>query len=205
MYTIECRIGFGKSDIGYLSYGTTGWLKTKDNEVRQCKCVGAKWGTKENTTGCSNGSAAIYEWKVAGIKEHMHGSMSRLPIGVIYTNVQDAQHGGTDEARKIGEMESNSTISIKDFLTAKYGLEAGCFRMQGTWDNILSLKTYSANPDNTVSLLATDFEITLDGNGIDIAVPLLDEPADGQRRFATRKEAYESMTPLFVHTLDEDE
>lgn len=201
MTTIECALGFGTTNISYLSYGTIGWVKTKDNEVRQCKCLGAKWVKKEDPKY----GFAKYEWKVAGMKEHQFGSASRLPIGIIYTNEQDAQRGGADGAIKIGEMKHNNNVSVHNFLMRKYGLAKDCFYMGGTWSNFLTLRTYSSNKDHTTSLRDTEFEIVVDKDGLDIIIPMLEGAVNGVRRYPTAEKAYASMKPLKVYSLDDDE
>ena len=192
--TIECELGLGTTNVNYVAYGTIGWLKTKDNEVRQCKCVGAKV-VKAHFQ---------YEWKVAGIKEHQFGSSNRLALGIIYQTERGAQHGDTYHGTA-DEMKPNRKLSVHTLLKAKYGLSDGCFHMGGTWNNFLTLQTYAVMKDHTCRRLDTDFDIIIDENGVDIVVPMLDGEVNGVRRYPTSEKAYASMKPLKTYSLDDEE
>lgn len=199
---IECGKVFGSTDFEYLACGTIGWLKTINNEVRQCKCVGAKLVQDKDDY-----AHLEYEWKVAGIKEHLFGTFNTLDYGRIFLTEYDAQHGSVDGycANKKGIMTPNRKISFHQYLMRKYGLTKDCFEFHGVWYDFVSLSTYGVMKDHTIRLLDTDFDIIVNESGVDIIVPLLDGGVNGKRRYPTKEKAYSSMKPLRSFSLDDDD
>lgn len=191
--------------IKFVRFGTIGYVKTTDNEVRQCKCLGGK--TMPTKEGGSVHSIQ-YEWKVAGYKEHFFTfSPSRISIGRIYIDEVSAQRGGASEncPTQKGEMTAIATFPIFNYLINKYGMSVDCFKCTGTWYNCFHIETYAKFKDNTTGLRATDFEVIIDENGIDCRVPMLDGAVNGIRRFPTAEDAYAAMKPLKTYSLDDDE
>lgn len=203
MNYIEVARLFGSSDISYVVYGTIGYLKTKDNEIRQCKCLGAKWTSNDD---CRSNGNPLYEWKVAGMQEHQFGSVSRLDCGIIYKTEQDAQRGGSSGPTKNGEMFPNRVVSVHEFLMRKYGLENDSFKFCGTWNDILYIETYTLMKDHTIQLCRTEFEIEVTKDGIDMTIPFLEGPVGGKaKRYATKEQAYKAQKPMKVYILDDDD
>lgn len=189
-----------RPELKYVPFGTIGYVKTINNEVRQCKCLGAKWELGKDSLA----HVPTYEWKVAGIKEHQFGSASRLAIGIIYKTEIDAQKGGARGATKIGELYASATFPIFNYLINKYGMSVDCFECIGAWSHCLHISTYLCNKDHTVSLCKTDFEVLIDENGIDCRIPMLEGVVNGVRRYPTAEKAYAAMKPLKTYSLDDD-
>lgn len=197
-----------RPEMKYIPFGTIGYVKTTNNEVRQCKCLGGK--TMLMKEGASLHSIQ-YEWKVAGYKDHFFTfSPCCLSIGHIYMDEVSAQRGSADTeyGNQIGEMSLSKkglTFPIFDYLIKKYGMDVKCFNTMGTWNDCFHIETYSSNKDHTTSLRGTDFEVVVDENGIDCRVPMLDGVVNGIRRYPTAEKAYASMKPLKTYSLDDDE
>lgn len=192
-------------EMRYIPFGTIGYVKTTNNEVRQCKCLGGKtMPMKED----ENLHSIQYEWKVAGYKEHFFTfSSCNLSIGRIYMDEVSAQRG-TAETRygsQKGEMTFSRTFPIFKYLINKYGMSVDCFKTMGTWNNCFYIETYAKFKDNTTGRRATDFEVIVDENGIDCRVPMLDGEVNGIHRYPTAEKAYASMKPLKTYSLDDDE
>lgn len=191
-------------EIKFVRFGTMGYVKTTDNEVRQCKCLGGK--TMPMKEGGSLHSIQ-YEWKVAGYKEHFFTfSPSRISIGRIYIDEVSAQRGGASEncPTQKGEMTAVAMFPIFNYLINKYGMSVDCFKATGTWGNCFHIETYAKFKDNTTGRRATDFEVIVDENGIDCRVPMLDGEVNGIHRYPTAEKAYASMKPLKTYSLDDD-
>lgn len=189
----------------YIPFGTIGYVKTINNEVRQCKCLGGR--TKCVKEGNDRYSIQ-YEWKVAGYKEHFFTfSPCCLPIGHIYKDEVSAQRGTADTkyGNKMGEMERGQIFPIFNYLINKYGMDVKCFDLVGTFNDMFGIKTYAKLKDNTTRLRSTDFEVIVDENGIDCRIPMLDGEVDGIRRYPTEEKAYDAMKPLKVYLLDDDD
>lgn len=193
----------------YIKYGTIGWLKTTNGDVRQCRCVGTKWKI-------SNSSIAtpIYEWEVAGIDTHCIGTASRLfqndnkVKGIIYTDFESAKLGKSYESliEQYNEMRANDEFYIVSDLVHRYGAEGLVTLQQSCYGyHYIQLSTYGINKDKSVCLYDTDFEVLLDKNGIRTYVPLLEGKVDGKRRYASKKAAYAAIEPIKVYTFDEEE
>lgn len=202
MTAIECKIGFGTSNIDYVRYGTIGWLKTTNNEIRQCKCMGAIWET--NKGGYLK---PTYEWKVAGITEHQFGGHCNLEIGTIYQTEKYAQHGYSSyHSCAGGLLQYNGVLSVHGAMHKKYGIDINkCIRMSGTWDNILSLQCYGISVNNAIALYPTAFNIKLDKEGIDVYIPMLDGCVDNKHRYPTYELAQAACKPLKTYLLEEDD
>lgn len=201
--------GFFKPELAYVPFGTIGYVKTTDNEIRQCKCLGAKWVEGNEKIG-NIPLYPQYEWKVAGIREHQFSKSvpSRLPHGIIYTTEEYAQRGSSATSyacAQKGELNPTAVFPIFNYLINKYGLKANNFKVFGSTYECLEIKTYTKNKDHTTSLRETDFEVFIDENGIDCRIPMLEGPVNGIRRYATAEKAYASMKPLKVYSLDDDE
>lgn len=194
---IKCEKRIGSTNIYYLAWGTIGWLKTRDNEIRQCKCVGAKLKRDK----CSWCSSLQYEWKVAGIKEHQYGTENTLSNGTIYTTEQYAQCGASNGVIGDGIMTTNRVFSLHEYLIRQYGLTTDCFKLEFGWNNTFTLRTYGIMKDHTIRLLDTDFDIIINNKGIDVVVPFL----DNMRRYPTAEKAFSSMKPLKVYSLDDED
>lgn len=194
-----------RPEMRYIPFGTIGYVKTTNNEVRQCKCLGGK------TMPMKDGESMHdirYEWKVAGYKEHFFTfSSCCLSIGHIYMDEVSAQRGTADTkyGNQKGQMTFTRTFPIVACLIEKYGMDVNCFKTTGTWNDCFHIETYSSNKDHTTSLRRTDFEVVVDENGIDCRVPMLDGVVDGIHRYPTAEKAYASMKPLKTYSLDDDE
>lgn len=194
-------------EFNYIPFGTIGYVKTTDNEVRQCKCLGGK--TMPVKDGESLHSIQ-YEWKVAGYKEHFFTfSCCCLSIGHIYKDEISAQRGSSNNncGNQKGEMtftENGRVFPIFNYLIKKYGMDVNCFKCTGTWSNLFHIETYAKFKDNTTGLMNTDFEVIIDENGIDCCIPMLDGEVNGIRRFPTAEKAYAAMKPLKTYLLDDD-
>lgn len=197
-----------KPEMKYIPFGTIAYVKTTNNEVRQCKCLGGK--TMPIQEG-KNEHKIQYEWKVAGYKEHFFTfSSCCIPIGHIYMDEVSAQRGSaeTKYGNKKGELtfsENGRTFPIFNYLINKYGMSVDCFKVKGTFYDLFHIETYAKFKDNTTSLINTDFEVIVDENGIDCRVPMLEGFVDGSRRYPTAEDAYAAMKPLKTYTLDDDE
>lgn len=203
MYIITANMF--RPEMKYIPFGTIGYVKTTNNEVRQCKCLGGK--TMPMKEG-ENLHSIQYEWKVAGYKEHFFTfSSCCLSIGHIYKDEVSAQRGTADVkyGDKKGEMTCFGTFPIFNYLINKYGMSVDCFKLEGTWNHCFHIETYAKFKDNTTGRRATDFEVIVDENGIDCRVPMLEGVVDGIRRYPTAEKAYASMKPLKTYSLDDDE
>lgn len=192
-------------EMKYIPFGTIGFVKTIDNEVRQCKCLGGK------TMPMKEGEdlySIKYEWKVAGYKEHFFTfSDCCISIGRIYIDEITAQRGSANvnAPTQIGNMKFFKTFPIFAHLINKYGMSTKCFKASGTWNNCFQIETYASFKNNTIGLKDTDFEVIIDENGIDCRVPMLDGAVNGIRRYPTPEKAYASMKPLKTYLLDDDD
>lgn len=194
-----------KPYIKYIPYGTIGYVKTINNDVRQCKCLGGKSKLKREDIG---EHVIEYEWKVAGYKEHFFTFCpSRLEIGIIYVDEMSAQRGSADinGASKIGELVKNDVFPIFHHLINKYGMSVDCFRLSGTWNQCFSVSTYAKFKNNTTGLVSTDFQVIIDKSGIDCVIPMLDGSVNGIHRYPTAEKAYAAMKPLPVYNLDDED
>lgn len=197
-----------RPEMKYIPFGTIAYVKTTDNEVRQCKCLGGK--TMPMEEGGSLHSIR-YEWKVAGYKEHFFTfSSCCLSIGRIYKDEISAQRGTADTkyGNSKGELkfsENGRVFPIFNYLINKYGMSVNCFKLEGTWSSCFHVETYAKFKDNTTGLRATDFEVIVDENGIDCRIPMLDGEVNGIRRFPTAEDAYAAMKPLKTYSLDDDD
>lgn len=197
-----------RPEMMYIPFGTIGYVKTTNNDVRQCKCLGGK--TMPMTEGGDMHSIQ-YEWKVAGYKEHFFTfSSCNISIGHIYVDEVSAQRGTaeTKYGGQKGEMtftKSGRVFPIFNYLINKYGMSVDCFKLRGTWDDCFQISTYSSNKDHTTSLRSTDFEVVVDENGIECRIPMLDGKVNGIHRYPTAEKAYASMKPLKTYSLDDDE
>lgn len=197
-----------RPEIKFFPYGTIAYVKTTDNEVRQCKCLGGKTIPMEEGGGLHS---IQYEWKVAGYKEHFFTfSSCCLSIGHLYKNEISAQRGRADMkyGNQKGELtftENGRVFPIFNYLINKYGMSVNCFNLQGSWNELLHIETYVKLKDNTTELRATDFEVIVDENGIDCHIPMLDGKVNGIRRFPTAEGAYAAMKPLKTYLLDDDD
>lgn len=186
MKKIEVSPYSNSSVISYVAYGTIGYLKM-DKEIRQCKCVGAKW---------IDGHPR-YEWKVAGIKEHQFGSACILECGIIYKTEVGAQRGKD-------EMTDNREVSVQEYMMRKYGLGRECFRR--TSISSLTIVTYTLLTNHTIEKWTTEFEIEVTKDGIDMTIPFLEGAVNGMaKRYATAEEAYKAQQPLKVYSLDDED
>lgn len=191
--------------MNYIPFETIGYVKTTNNEVRQCKCLGGH--LKPIEVGKTDYSIQ-YEWKVAGYKEHFFTfSSCCLSIGHIYKDEVSAQRGTADVkyGNQKGEMTCFCTFPIFNYLIQKYGMDVKCFKLEGTWSNRFHIETYTSNQNHTTCLRHTDFDVVIDENGIDAIVPMLEGAVDGIRRYPTAEKAYASMKPLKTYSLDDDE
>lgn len=185
--------------FNYIPYGTIGFVRTNNNEIRMCKMVGATLKKNENNCGAYQ---LYYEWKVAGIKPHQFTfSTCELTIGTIYRSEIGAQQGGASADR----MKCTSSIRIAEYLRNKYGMSKECFSLGGTWYKLFSIETYGVMTNHTIARKPTDFDIVVDENGISVSVPMLDGCVDGVRRYPTYDAAYKAMKPLKVYSLDDDD
>lgn len=194
-----------RPEIKFVPFGTIGYVKTIDNEVRQCKCLGGKTIPTKEVETCY---AIQYEWKVAGYKEHFFTfSPSRISIGRIYVDEVSAQRGCASEygPTQNGEMTATTKFPIFNYLINKYGMSVNCFKVTGTWNNCFHIETYAKFDDNTTGLRETDFEVIIDENGIDCCIPMLEGNVNGIQRFPTEEDAYAAMKPLKVYLLDDEE
>ena len=197
-----------RPEMTYIPFGTIGYVKTTNNEVRQCKCLGGK---SKRIKEDGEVHEIEYEWKVAGYKEHFFTfSSCCLSIGHIYVDEVSAQRGSADTkyGNQKGEMtftNSGCVFHIFNYLIEKYGMSTDCFKLSGTWHNLFHIETYAKFKDHTTKRKATDFEVVVDENGIDCRVPMLDGEVNGIHRYPTAEKAYASMKPLKTYTLDDDD
>lgn len=201
---LEVSMACGTTDISYIAYGTIGYVKTTDNEVRQCKCIATRWIDNKNT----NFLKRQFEWKVAGYKEHFFTfSTYRLSIGNIYLTEEFAQRGTADKygVCENKRMNTNRNVSVHGYLMEKYGMTKDCFDVDGIFDNILLIKTYATMEDGTIKLLPSDIEIVADKDGFRIGIPMLDGSVNGIHRYPTFEKACAASKPLKVYFLDDDE
>lgn len=192
-----------RPEMKYIPFGTIGYVKTTNNEVRQCKCLGGKTIPK----GGGSLHSIQYEWKVAGYSEHFFTfSCSYISLGRIYIDEVSAQRGLSSEfcPTQKGEMTFTNTFPIFKYLINKYGMSVDCFKNSGTFGTCFQIETYANVTNNTTELRATDFEVIVDENGIDCRIPMLDGEVKGVRRFPTAEDAYAAMKPLKTYLLDDD-
>lgn len=197
---LKCNKVFNTGSINYVGYGTIGWLKTKDNKVRQCRCIGARLVPPKPNYGCST---IEYEWEIAGLQEHEFGTYFKVNSGLLYLKEEYAQNGSATDENWSGLMMPNRTFLIHSFIK-KYGLDNRCVQFGGPYYNLLKIQTFASFRDGTCRLVDTDFEIALDEDGLDIIVPMLDGWVDGKHRYATEEECYASKKPLEVYLFDDD-
>lgn len=181
----------------FIAYGTIGYLRTANNEVRQCVCLG---GHSIPSLQQQGRHEMEYEWKVAGFNEHFTTrSVSRLSIGIIYDSESAAKRGTyrADVPAQIGELKTNLKVNLYEILNSKYGLSRNCVKLGGTWDDLFSLHCYGVCTDNSVKTFSTDFEIFVIEDGVEIIVPHLDK----NLRYPTKEQAYNAMAPCKTYLL----
>lgn len=199
-----------------IPFGTIGWLKTSNNEVRQCKCVGAKWRTQSSMTP----SAPIFEWKVAGIKEHVFSACCEVKKSVSYTNnevitnpltgkiytTREYANNGSLSSKSEGQMVKTLYVNLIDILKAEYNLDDALI-VTNVYDHIresVGVKGYRINPDNSISIASLNYlemEIVMDKNGIHIIIP---DFLNG-KVFTTIEQAKANQRMLPTYTFDDDE
>lgn len=196
----------------YVPYGTIGYVKTINNEVRQCMCLGGK---ANPYYGFSEPLLVInYEWKVAGYEKHFFTNKPFLiSIGAIYSDEQSAQNGSAVSSPYKNTIGLYDEIDILGFLAGKYGISEDNISFKWFSETnpdysvhvikALGLETYHINSDRTLEMKETDFEISVGKNGVECVVPMLEGEVNGERRFAMEGEAYESAKPLKTYLLGE--
>lgn len=198
--------------IPYIEYGTIGWLKTMNGEVRQCKCVGFKF--VENFPYCK----IQYKWSIAGIAgkdSSVVGTESRITTGadefrgIIYSDFNSARFGRglPNVIPQENEMLPNAKFYVAADLVNRYHVVTDNIELkQDDYGNkYLNLFAYGINKDRSVTRYLTGFDIVMDKNGIRSCVPMLDGRVDGIHRYATKESAYAAIEPIKVYTFDEEE
>ena len=190
-----------RGDLSYVPYGTIGWVKTKDNEVRQCKLVGAKWVQDRDCTPLY----PVYEWRVAGIKEHQFGfgKADTIPIGFISKTEHDAQIRAYSSG---GTMNGDGYVDVIPFLKDKYGMQRCCFKFGGgALNENLEVMAYENYPDGSVRLTKVDLDIEVTEKGFDITIPSIEGTDKKRRTYPTREKAIAARRPLKTYTFDDED
>lgn len=181
--------------VEYIPHGTRGYVKTIDNEIRECECLGAIW---------INDYTPQYTWRVAGYKEPICGSASRLPIGIIYQYESDAQIGQSrhNAPSQKGEMTTSCRVNILKLLQNKYGfIGSNSFDYHGTFNDYISINAYKICEDNSIRTIAVEFNVVVNEDGLDIVIPAL----ENNEVYSTEESAVQSTKKLKVIHLGDDE
>lgn len=158
--------------VEYVPIGTIGWLKTKNNEVRQAKLVKIVWD--KNAKGITT---PICEWKIAGIDKHEFGiDWCTIPMGKIYDSEFHAQHGSAVNYSN-GYIRPTQTFDIKTKLTLKYGaFDTDMLDFSAsTISDYLSLVTIELKEDGTLlNNYRTPFCVMINEYGVRVSIPSVD-------------------------------
>ena len=187
--TIADTSSYSKT-IKIIPYGTIGWLKTTENTIHQCKCIGAKWVSP--TDYDNDPSIPLYEWRVAGLPNHIFsfGSVVRTNYNQVYRNYSDekpltfnngvsgniftsreyANNGKLGNLVKDGYMKPTKSVNIVDVMMKQYGFDLDGVNVGY---GFLSLRPYEIWRDNSIKQNGwiTKFELTMDEKGFHLIVP----------------------------------
>lgn len=181
----------------YIEYGTKGFVKTLNGEIRECKCLG---GTLKPQTGWG---VMEYMWKVAGVDEIQHGTKNTIPLGVIYKSLEGATYGtcrGSLANSEPDTMDENGYMFPIPYLAQKYGIGSENVRFIGAHMNIIELKTFLVSRDSKVIEMNTDFNLSVTKDGVTIDIPSV----DNESTFVSSDDAWNSIKPSKVFYLDDD-
>jgi hypothetical protein len=193
-------IGYNKFGVAYVRIGTIGWLKTKKNEVRQCRLEKVTFDYKD----CHNWFTC--EWKVAGFADIMvvkgSGWNTIEGVGVIYTTKEEAEHGSANTLCNNSRFAPNATINIYEKLVERYGeFSTDKIEFDGCWRDCLSITTILMKKNGTMPLWRhTPFNVVADKNGVRVTIPLVDM-GDA---FLTKEAALATYEPLPIFTFDDE-
>lgn len=203
--TIQCSAVANSTEIEYVKYGTMAYVRMAGHEVRACRCLGAKWERPANANSWSRVAVPMYEWEVAGMDKHYFTTGSRLEIGIIYDTAEHAAKGTPNihvySMKPIGELQPNAKFDLADLVASKYGMGSECFsKVDYPFHSEFGVSTYALYKDNTIALRKTDIDITIDENGVNVSIPMIDGRVDGIHRYPTYKAAQAAMQPCKVIT-----
>ena len=197
---IKTKGGFsGATLVEYVPVGTIGWLKTKNNEVRQAKLVKIVW--EKNAKGMTT---PICEWKIAGIDKHEFGiDWCTIPMGKIYDSEFHAQHGSAVDYSN-GYIQPTETFNIETKLTLKYGaFDRNRLNFSsGVSSNFLGLVTIGLKEDGTLHAnFSTPFCVMINEYGVRVSIPSVDNGT----AFLTLQKAYAAYKPKKSITFEDAE
>lgn len=183
--------------VRYLPYGTIAYLKTKDNEIYQAKLVGIEWQSDHGY------GKPVYEWKVAGHKEHFFGSESKISLGTLYDGEDNAQHGSHDGWQSEGKLDARLCFNMRTALVEKYG-NAIHDLVNVSWDSPFHhfyVYCYALLQSGSIVSSRSEIKIWCDQDGMHISIPRLDD----KQRYLTEEDARKAFKPKKVHTFDDDD
>ena len=197
---IKTKGGFnGSTLVEYVPIGTIGWLKTKNNEVRQAKLVKIVW--EKNAKGMTT---PICEWKIAGIDKHEFGiDWCTIPMGKIYDSEFNAQHGSAVDYSN-GYIRPTQTFDIETKLTLKYGaFDRNRLNFSGTASSsFLGLVTIGLKEDGTMPFCYdTQFCVMINEYGVRVSIPSVDNGT----AFLSLQKAYAAYKPKKSITFEDAE
>lgn len=184
--------------VKYVRVGTIGWLKTINNEVRQCRLERVSFKDRH---------VPILEWKVASVKDTLIGNDWNTinGVGVIYNTKYEAEHGSSNVRCNSSKFTTNDTFDVRKSLIERYGdFSRDMLYDNGycCWDCSLAIHTIKMKDDGTMVLdYNTPFNVVIDKNGVNITIPSVDKG----ERFLTQKAALATYKPLPIYTLDDEE
>ena len=198
---IKTKGGFdGSTLVEYVPIGTIGWLKTKDNKVRQAKLVKIVWDKSEKGI-----TIPICEWKIAGIDYHVFSTdWCTIPtMGKIYDSEFNAQHGSAVH-HSTGYIRPTETFNIETKLVLKYGAfdrNRLNFSYSASSD-FLGLVTIGLKEDGTFPLYyETPFCIMINEYGVHVSIPSVDNGT----AFLSFQKAYAAYKPNKSITFEDAE
>lgn len=182
--------------VRYLPCGTIAYLKTKDNEIYQAKLMGIKW-ISDNSYG-----KPLYEWKVAGHKEHFFGDSYKISLGTIYDTEYNAQHGRADGWRSEGQVLPHLRFNIRTALVEEYGRAIDnlvCVDW-GVDFEYLRVDSWALLENGVIEKRRAEIELYCDQEGMHVFIPRLED----EQRYLTEEDARKAFKPKKVHTFDDD-
>lgn len=193
-------IGYNDFRVSYVKIGTIGWLKTKKNEVRQCRLEKVTFDYKE----CHNWLTC--EWKVAGFADIVVAKgqwwNTIEGVGVIYDTKEEAEHGSANTILNNSKFAPNGCINIYEKLVERYGaFSSNKIELSGCLMDSLSITTILMKKNGTMPLWRnTPFNVVADKNGVRVTIPLVDKGV----AFLTKEAALATYEPLPIFTFDDE-